>query len=217
RGEVLARWQDFVGGGDLLRSLDDRVGRMRDRLLASVRGRPNRAEHVSEAITRGLQVLLQENAAAAAEQAERSWASGETGRALLRISAARLDRASGDVEARATRVVVQWQDNVLQMVRTEVSDRRMTSRYLAFGVNGLGVALMIVVLASGRSGSGPTNGPAQVAQSLLTSVFGEATVREMTQRAHGLLVTAASVMLDAEKSRFLELLARVETPSSVGE
>ena len=32
RGEVLARWQDFVGTGDLLRSLDQKVGWLRDRV-----------------------------------------------------------------------------------------------------------------------------------------------------------------------------------------
>ena len=35
RGEVLARWQEFVGTGELLRTLQDRVGRLRDRLSAA--------------------------------------------------------------------------------------------------------------------------------------------------------------------------------------
>ena len=40
RGEVLARWQEFVGTGELLRTLQDRVGRLRDRLTAAITGRP---------------------------------------------------------------------------------------------------------------------------------------------------------------------------------
>lgn len=40
RGEVLARWQEFVGTGELLRALEERVGSWRDRLTAAVRGRP---------------------------------------------------------------------------------------------------------------------------------------------------------------------------------
>jgi hypothetical protein len=43
RGEVLARWQEFVGTGELLRTLQDRVGRLRDRITAAVTGRPQPA------------------------------------------------------------------------------------------------------------------------------------------------------------------------------
>ena len=33
RGEVLARWQEFVGTGELLKGLEQRVGRLRDRII----------------------------------------------------------------------------------------------------------------------------------------------------------------------------------------
>ena len=39
RGEVLARWQEFVGTGEFMRALQARVGRLRDRLVAA-RHRP---------------------------------------------------------------------------------------------------------------------------------------------------------------------------------
>ena len=42
RGEVLARWHDVVGTGDLMRALETRVGRLRDRLRALVTGRAGR-------------------------------------------------------------------------------------------------------------------------------------------------------------------------------
>ena len=32
RGEVLARWHEVVGTGDIMRALESRVGRLRDRL-----------------------------------------------------------------------------------------------------------------------------------------------------------------------------------------
>ena len=38
RGEVLARWQEFVGTGELLKGLETRVGRLRDRVVNAVRG-----------------------------------------------------------------------------------------------------------------------------------------------------------------------------------
>ena len=40
-----------------------------------------------------------------------------------------------------------WQQDLLEMVRTEGASKRGTARFLAYGVNGLGVALMIVVFA----------------------------------------------------------------------
>ena len=40
RGEVLARWQEFVGTGELLRSLETRVGWLRDRIGNTIKGKP---------------------------------------------------------------------------------------------------------------------------------------------------------------------------------
>ena len=40
RGEVLARWQEFVGTGEWMRSLQARVGRARDRVAAALTRRP---------------------------------------------------------------------------------------------------------------------------------------------------------------------------------
>ncbi|MEJ7742515.1 MAG: hypothetical protein WKF73_08190 [Nocardioidaceae bacterium] len=53
RGEVLARWQEFVGTGELLRSLEDRVGRLRDRLWNAARGRPQPAQELTVALESG--------------------------------------------------------------------------------------------------------------------------------------------------------------------
>ena len=47
RGEVLARWQEFVGTGELLRGLEARVGRVRDRVASCVTGRPLRRPEVA--------------------------------------------------------------------------------------------------------------------------------------------------------------------------
>jgi energy-coupling factor transporter ATP-binding protein EcfA2 len=49
RGEVLARWQEFVGTGEWMRSLQSSVGRLRDRLAAALTGRPSPAEDLSGA------------------------------------------------------------------------------------------------------------------------------------------------------------------------
>ncbi len=53
-----------------------------------------------------------------------------------------LGRASRGLRRKAEREVRDWQQEVLEMVRTEGADKRSTARFLAFGVNGLSVALM---------------------------------------------------------------------------
>ena len=72
RGEVLARWQEFVGTGELLRSLETHVGRLRDRLVGWVRGKPQQAERVTVAVECGLETLILEHAENAADRAEAS-------------------------------------------------------------------------------------------------------------------------------------------------
>src|SRR3546814_19908739 len=73
------------------------------------------------------------------------------------------------------------------MVRTEGQDKRGTARFLAFGVNGLSVALMVIVFAStaGVTGAevGIAGGSAVVGQKLLEAVFGDQAVRRLAERA----------------------------------
>uniref|UniRef100_UPI002B267481 dynamin family protein n=1 Tax=Nocardioides sp. TaxID=35761 RepID=UPI002B267481 len=64
RGEVLARWQEFVGTGELLRSLENRVGGLRDRLVNTIKGKPQQAERVTVAVESGLETLVLEHAEA---------------------------------------------------------------------------------------------------------------------------------------------------------
>src|SRR5204863_489623 len=50
RGEVLVRWQEFVGTGELLRTLETKVGWLRDRMVNAIKGKPQQAERVSVAV-----------------------------------------------------------------------------------------------------------------------------------------------------------------------
>ena len=187
RGEVLARWQEFVGTGELLKSLETRVGWLRDRVVNAVKGKPQQAERVTVAVESGLETLILEHAEAAAERAEASWRSTAAGQILLRDAGEDLGRASRDFRRRAERVVRDWQSDVLEMVRTEGADKRSTARFLAFGVNGLSVALMVVVFAhtAGVTGAeaGIAGGSAVLGQKLLEAVFGDQAVRSLAERA----------------------------------
>jgi len=87
RGEILARWQDFTGTGDLLRMLQVRrngkpVGRQRKRQM------PARAKALKAALRGGLETLVTSLADRAAEETVATWQQQEAGATLLSQSAA---------------------------------------------------------------------------------------------------------------------------------
>ncbi|WP_240341096.1 dynamin family protein [Nocardioides sp. SYSU D00038] len=210
RGEVLARWQEFVGTGELLRGLESRVGRIRDRLVGAVKGKPQQVERVSVAVESGLEMLILEHAEAAAERARTAWQETGAGRALLAAGGDDLGRASRDLRRRAERSVRDWQRDVLEMVRVQGADKRSTARFLAFGVNGLGVALMVVVFSysAGLTGAevGIAGGSAVLGQKLLEAVFGDQAVRSLAERARSALSARVTVLLEEERVRYTRLV-----------
>src|SRR6185436_6001664 len=140
RGEVLARWQEFVGTGELLRTLQDRVGRLRDRLTAAITGRPQPGTELTAALESGVALLVDAAAERAAERAATSWRTSAAGTALLRSSVggstdARLDRSSPNLRDAIERTVRDWQGAVLDLVRREGASRRTNARIAAYGVN----------------------------------------------------------------------------------
>lgn len=213
RGEVLARWQELVGTGELFRSLESQVGRVRDRVVAAVRGRPQPAQQVTVAVEAGLQTLLLEQAETAAERAAASWRSVAAGRHLLEDAGRDLSRASRRFRADADRAVRDWQHALLQMVRSQGADKRSTARFLAYGVNALGVALMVVVFAytAGITGAeaGIAGGSALVGQKLLEAVFGDQAVRRLAAAARTDLNRRVGELLAAERARYVEVLGSV--------
>ena len=139
------------------------------------------------AVESGLEMLILEHAEAAAERAEASWRQLAAGQGLLTDAGAELGRASRELRRNAERSVREWQSDVLDMVRTQGQDKRTTARFLAFGVNGLSVALMIVVFSYsyGLTGAevGIAGGSAVLGQKLLEAVFGDQAVRSLAERA----------------------------------
>jgi energy-coupling factor transporter ATP-binding protein EcfA2 len=211
RGEVLVRWQEFVGTGELLRSLEAKVGRLRDRMVNAIKGKPQQAERVNVAVESSLETLILEHAEAAAERAEASWQSLAPGQELLSDVGDDLGRASRGLRRQAEQAVREWQQDVVEMVRTEGADKRTTARFLAYGVNGLSVALMIVVFANtaGITGAevGIAGGSALLGQKLLEAVFGDQALRDLAERARRQLEVRVRALLDEERHRYLDLLA----------
>ncbi len=207
RGEVLSRWQEFVGTGELFRSIEQGVGRLRDRLTDVLKGRPAQPR-VEQAIVSGLEAVLLDAADEAAERTHAAWRTDPAGGPL--VAGADLARSSAGLRAGAAEQVRGWQGDVLDLVREQGASRRGTARYLSFGVNAAGVALMVVAFAStgGLTGVevGIAGGTAVVAQKLLEAVFGDDAVRRLTSLARERLDERVRLVLDAEAGRYTAVL-----------
>lgn len=205
RGEVLARWQEFVGTGEFFRQVESSVSRVRDRVTAFFRGEPARAEDLGEALQSGVEALVANRAELAAAGSCQAWRALPGGDQLL-VASPTLSRSSPDLDARIQRLVRDWQGDILDMVRAEGKDRRTTARIMAYGVNGLGVVLMLVTFAStaGVTGAeiGIAGGTAVVGQKLLEALFGDQAVRELARKARTRLVERVDELYAAELARF---------------
>jgi len=204
RGEVLARWQELVGTGDLLRSVEQGVGRVRDALTGFFRGTPAPAPRVEQAIAHGLAAVVLDAADEAAERTHAAWRGDPAGAALLQ--GLDLARASTTLRAEVDAQVRGWQSDVLALVREQGQSRRGTARYLSFGVNVAGVSLMVLAFAStgGLTGIevGIAGGTAVVAQKLLEAVFGDDAVRRLTVEARERLDARVTDLLAREAERY---------------
>lgn len=213
RGEVLARWQDFVGTGEFFRVMEQNIGRLRDRMGAFFRGEPTPAVRVETAIETGLQAVILDEAANAAEEADQRWRSDPAGRQLLGT-----DDLSGTSAGFADAVAAEirgWQGSLMELIRTEGQGKRSQARWLSFGINGLGAALMIVVfsMTAGLTGLeiGVAGGTAVVGQRVLEAIFGEDAVRRLAKTAREDLQARCERLLEAEQERFL---VRLELPDA---
>jgi hypothetical protein len=205
RGEVLARCQEFVGTGEFLRSLEARVGRLRDRVVALVTGRPAPDAELRTAIESQLVTLLRGVAAEAAENAYTGCRAHPAGAELF---PAELAGPSPEVSERAERLVRDWQRGVLELVRAEGGDRRFVARTAAYAVNATGLALMITVFAATAfiptgaevaTGAGTTI----AAQAVLQAIFGDQAVRTLAAKARQDLLGRVRALLDEEAQRYL--------------
>jgi hypothetical protein len=210
RGEVLARWQEFVGTGELLRGLQSRVGRIRDRVAAAVTGRPLADQEVADAVESSVESLVRAAADRAAERTAEAWRGRPGGAALLGASRTVLARSSEDFAERLRTEVRAWQGDVLNLVSSQGAQRRTAARMASFGVNGAGLAVMLLVFAQTGGLTGAevliAGGTSAVSQKVLEAVFGDGVVRAMATQARHDLMERVEKLLAGEAERFRTLV-----------
>lgn len=218
RGEVLARWQEFVGTGELMRALESKVSRLRDRVTAAVQGKPAPGKHLAEALESGVEALVRSSSDAAAERAGSSWSADPAGAQLLGDDDLR--HSSPALRDDTARAVREWQAGVLELVRTQAQGKRTAARSLAFGVNGLGLMAMIVVFAhTGGLVGGEVvaaAGAAALSQKVLEAVLGDQAVRSLADQARADLHARVAALLEGERRRFTDRLVAAGVHEDTG-
>ena len=206
RGEVLARWQEFVGTGEWMRALQGQVSRLRDRVVSAVTGRPTPADDLQGALENSVERLLRAEADRAAERTVTAWRSLPAGAALLAGEERELEQVSADFPEAAAAQVRDWQGAVLDLVRSEGADKRSRARILSWGVNGAGAVVMVAVFAhtGGLTGGevAVAGGTTALGQRVLEAAFGDAAVRSLAAAARQDLEARADALLRYEEERF---------------
>ena len=212
RGEVLARWQEFVGTGEFFRQVETTVSRVRDRIVAGFKGEPAPSAHLDEALHSGVAELIRAEGQGAATTTSRSWRALAGGSTLLQ-GHPDLTRLSPEFDRSVTSLVHDWQGDVLDLVRNEGKDRRTTAKITAYGVNAVGTVLMLVTFAytGGLTGAevGIAGGTAVLGQKLLEAIFGDQAVRSMAATAKEALLDRAEAAFAQERERFTTVLDQV--------
>lgn len=224
RGEVLSRWHDFVGTGDFFRSLDNTIGRLRDRVGSALRGQPAAAQKVEDALETGIYAVVMDAAARASEGTRARWRATRAGRSLLqRLDAAPTPTGSAspagtspeeEFSAAVAAEIRLWQASVLDMIREEGAGKRQRARFLSLSVNAVAVLMMVAAfsLTGGLTGVevGIAGGSGVVGAKLLESIFGEDAVRRMATRARTDLLERMGALLREHGRPFTEVLAETE-------
>ncbi|WP_413318667.1 GTPase domain-containing protein [Agrococcus sp. 1P02AA] len=212
RGEVLARWQDFVGTSDVFRTLESWFSRTRDRVTAWFQGKPAPTVEVEQEIESGLHAVMVDEAGRAASDAWVRVRQGAVGRQLT--SGADLAHPAADLPERASRLVRDWQQSLIELITEQAAGKRTKARVMSLGLNVITVALMVVVFASTGGLTGGelaiAGGSAVVGQKLLETIFGEDAVRRLAAQARADLEERVHALLLEQAERWDPLLAPVE-------
>lgn len=224
RGEVLTRWQDFVGASDLMRSIERGVSSVRDRITGFFKGGKADVQPVELALAQGLEAVTIDAIEGARERVRSAWRSDPAGSGLVIDSGATAGVTGASTSEMRVAVAEQiraWQDDVLEIVSTQGASKRGVARGLSYGVNALAVALMLVVFGAtgGLTGVelGIAGGTAVLAQKMLEAVFGDDAVRKLTTEASAKLNRRLGGLLEVDAAIAMNVVEALGISDRIGD
>jgi energy-coupling factor transporter ATP-binding protein EcfA2 len=211
RGEVLARWQDFAGTGDLVRALHVRRGQAGHR-GGRRRRTPARLRSLKIALRSGLESLVVAAAQRAAEDTVGRWQGRSAGAELLAGRVDVLGRASAQLSRRTARAVSAWQDHITELIRTEGVTKRSVAKFVSYDDEALSLVMMVGLFGFGTSDVAVEGGTSAVPQRLLKALFGAESLRSMSAKARADLRGRIGMLFDEEAIRFGQALDGAGVP-----
>ena len=201
RGEVLARWQEFVATGDVFRSLEPGGGRIVDRVRARVRGRSAPTQPLLDAVHQGVENVVLSRMRSTSEALTAAWRGSPGGRALLAAAPAAAQVAD-DCDERLARALREWRMALTDLAREQsVPDQAGTG---ALGQDGVVAALAVLAVSPG--GDLEPRGPAVVGSAVLGALYGREVVDALVAAARADLAGRIRALTDGERERALGVL-----------
>jgi hypothetical protein len=207
RGEVVQRWQEFVGTGELVKAISEGMSRV-SAWARRVFGGTQAVAGVRGDARLELQDVLVRRADLAATAAASAWELDDAGSALLRGRS--LWRHAVDTEERAGRAVEDWLVSLSELIAEAGASKKRTALVASYGVNSVAIVLILGVFlqTGGLTGAevGVAAGAAAAQQKILEHLFGSAAARSLIQTARTGIEEAAAAVLEADGARFLGLV-----------
>ena len=209
RGEVLRRWQEFLGTGELLKVLTEGAGRIRN-WATRVFGGTRKVEEINDEAGDEIVTAVVRRADQAAAATAAAWELDEAGRKLLTSSGRELWHHDPPTPDRARTAIEDWIAELGALITEQGVGKRRWAQAASFGINATAVVVLLAVFAQtgGITGAefGVAAGAAAAQQKILEHVFGSAAARSLIEDARGRLVAALERVLNEDERRFVELV-----------
>ncbi|MEU6426651.1 dynamin family protein [Microbispora sp. NPDC046973] len=205
RGEVLARWQDFAGSGDLMRTLQLRRG------AKGHQQGPERVRGLRTALRAGLEALVNSAVQQAAEEVVARWRQ-RAGAGDRLAATPGLGRPAEEIARRTTRTITAWQDHVTELIRTEGVTKRSVAKLISFDVESLSLIFMIGLLGYGATDAPAGAGTGALPQRLLRGLLGAESLRNISAKARSDLRARVGLLFDEETLRYVDALDSAGIP-----
>ena len=213
RGEVLKRWQAFVGTGELLRAMTSGASRIRSWARTVFGGTQAAQVIVGREATNELVDAVVRRADLAARLTATAWELHPAGASLL--TGGDLWRRDDGTQERAELAVTDWVASLSLLVEEQGEGKKKVAKAASIGINAAAVSLLLVVFAhtGGLSGGefGIAAGAAAAQQGLLEHVFGSAAAKTLADKARSSLETELEKVMATDAARFFEKLKPLPT------
>ena len=194
RGELLARWQDFVATGDVFRSLEPGGASLRDRLRARWRPRVAPAQPVLDALATAVSDLVLARRRTALDALTAGWSASPAGAGLVAATPG-LAAVPPGFDARVERAVREWRTSLADLLQERTPDAGAG----ALGLDGA-VAVLGVLALTGPDADEP-HAPGAVAAAVLGALYGPESVDALTAAARSDLARRLEALVEDERVR----------------